>query len=518
MLLADVVRRFAVERPEHVCVKWADGRRRWRELDARSSQIAQALKEHGVGPGDRVLTLDKNGPELLELLYGAAKLGAVLAPLNFRLAAPEIAALVADSGARIWIVGQEFSELAGGVVSQLDPPVQVVVIGGSGTHFDYEQWLGEQPAKDPAVAVAPQDVGLQLYSSGTSGRPKGIELTHANLWASLGGTFYDDLMGLDQDAVNLIVLPMFHIGGGGWALAAHMRGATNVILRDAVPALMLEVIERERVTHTTLVPALMEGMLAVPDVDARDLRSLRAFFYGGAPISEDVLRRSVRAFGCEFLQAFGITETTGTATILPASDHDPHGPNLHRLRSCGVPRQNIEVRIVDPGSDKEVEVGQTGEFCFRGPTIMKGYWKQPELTAQTIVDGWYHSGDAGYVDADGYLYLQDRIKDMIISGGENIYPAEIENALSAHPAVGDVAVIGVPSERWGETPKAFVVPAAGVEVTEQELIEHCRQRIARYKCPTSVDFVDQLPRNPTGKILKKELRAPFWEGRERSIS
>jgi acyl-CoA synthetase (AMP-forming)/AMP-acid ligase II len=260
-------------------------------------------------------------------------------------------------------------------------------------------------------------------------------------------------------------------------------------------------------------------MLMVPGAEQADYSSLRVFVYGASPISEDVLARSVRMFGCKFWQAYGLTETTGAVVNLPPHDHDVDGPNKHRLRSCGLPGPGVEIRIVDPDTGSDQPAGEVGEILIRGQQVMKGYWKMPDETAKSIdADGWFRSGDAGYLDEDGYLYIHDRVKDMIVSGGENVYPAEVENVLMAHPGVADVAVIGVPHEKWGETPKAIVVRQPGVEVAEQEIIDYARERLAKFKCPTSVDWAEMLPRNPSGKILKKDLRAPYWEGRTRNVN
>jgi long-chain acyl-CoA synthetase len=241
--------------------------------------------------------------------------------------------------------------------------------------------------------------------------------------------------------------------------------------------------------------------------------------YGASPISEDVLARSVTTFGCKFWQAYGLTETTGAVVNLAPADHDPNGPNRHRLRSCGLPGPGVEIRIVDTDALADCPQGEVGEIWIRSPQVMKGYWNMPDETAKSIdPDGWFRSGDAGYLDEDGYLYIHDRVKDMIVSGGENVYPAEVENVLMGHPAIADVAVIGVPHEKWGETAKAVVVRAAGADVSEQDVIDYARERLARFKCPTSVDWVDALPRNPSGKILKKDLRGPYWEGRSRNVN
>jgi long-chain acyl-CoA synthetase len=273
-----------------------------------------------------------------------------------------------------------------------------------------------------------------------------------------------------------------------------------------------------RVTHAFLVPAAIQFMLAVPGVDDADFSSLRVFVYGASPISEAVLSKAIAVLGCDFWQAYGLTETTGAVVNLPPEDHDPTGPNAHRLRSCGVAGPGVELRLVDISTGEDVPTGEVGEIWIRSRQVMKGYWNQPEATEEAITeDGWFRSGDVGYLDADGYLYIHDRVKDMIVSGGENVYPAEVENVLMAHPAVADVAVIGVPSERWGEEPKAIVVKAGDAEVTPEELIDFTRGKLAKFKCPTSVEFTDALPRNPSGKVLKKDLRAPYWEGRDRMV-
>lgn len=511
MRVAEIVRTYAAQRPGHPALRWADGQLSWAELDARSNQVAQALRAGGIGPGDRVAFLDKNTPEHLELTYGAAKLGAVFTPLSFRLGAAEARHVVADSRARLWVVGPEFVELAREVVADLDGPVEVIALGGA-----YESWIGGRPAEDPEAPPPPDDVVVQVYSSGTTGLAKGVELTNANIEACV--SMWNDLMGLDDpDVVCLTPLPLFHVGGHAWALAAHRWGATNVLVRDPVPTDLVDLLERERITHAGLVPALIQALLAVPGVDERDYSTLRAILYGAAPITETALRRAIRTFGCRFFQAYGLTETTSTVVVLPAADHDPDGPHPHRLRACGLPVPGVQVRVVDPVTLADVSTGEVGEFWIKGRNVMKGYFNQPEMTAEMIVDGWLRSGDVGYRDDDGYLFLRDRTKDVIISGAENIYPTEVENTLASHPAVAECAVIGIPSERWGETPKAVVVPAPGTAPSAEELIAYCRAHLAHYKCPTSVDFLDALPRNATGKVLKKELRAPFWADRSRSI-
>jgi long-chain acyl-CoA synthetase len=315
-------------------------------------------------------------------------------------------------------------------------------------------------------------------------------------------------------------MPLFHIGGGGWAIAGISYGARSVIIREVDPAAILRAVEQQGVTHAFLVPAVIMILLAAPEAATTDFSTFRYMTYGASPISERVLLQALSTFGCRFVQFYGMTETTGAITALAPEDHDPQGPHPERLRSCGLPFRNVELRVVDP-SGIDLPVGEPGELWTRSGQNMKGYWRNPEATAATITaDGWLKTGDVAYLDADGFCYLYDRAKDMIVSGGENIYPAEVENALMSHPAVADCAVIGVPSDKWGETVKAIVVlaPGAAPSPSAEELIEFVRTRIARYKVPRSVDFTDALPRNPSGKILKRELREPYWRGIDRRVN
>jgi long-chain acyl-CoA synthetase len=512
---ADFLRYWAGEKPDHLAVVWAGGTLTYRELDDRSSQVANALLAEGVGAGDRVAYLDKNSPEQIELFFGAAKINAVPTPVNFRLAPPEVAFVVTDGAAKVFAVGEEFLAGVEKIEGELSS-TRLVTIGAVPGRTSFDDWRSAHPATDPKAPVSVDDVAYQLYSSGTTGRPKGVQLTHANLTFGVGT--FAGLLGLDSESVSMVAMPLYHIGGGGWALAGFRLGATNVLVREAIPSDLVSVIESERVTHAFLVPAVLQFMLAVPGVEERDFSSLRYLLYGASPISETVLAGSIRTFGCGFVQAYGLTESTGMVVYLPAEDHDLDGPNKQRLRAIGVPVPGMEVRVTEPGSTEELPPGQVGEICVKGPMVMKGYWNLPDATSATIgADGWMRTGDAGYSDQDGYFYIHDRVKDMIVSGGENIYPAELENVIMSHPAVADAAVIGVPSDKWGETPKAVVVLVAGAELTESDLIAYCRESLAGFKVPTSVDFAAELPRNPSGKVLKKDLRAPYWEGQTRLV-
>jgi acyl-CoA synthetase (AMP-forming)/AMP-acid ligase II len=309
-------------------------------------------------------------------------------------------------------------------------------------------------------------------------------------------------------------MPLYHIGGSGWAIAAFLGGATLVVTREANPTEILDLIESRGIANAFLVPALMNMLVQHPGVGERDFSKLRTILYGASPIPEELLKQSLDTFRCDLIQAYGLTETTGAAVTLPAHDHVVGSP---RLKACGLPVLGHRIRIVrEDGS--ECDAREVGEILIAGPQVMRGYWNRPEANAETIRDGWFHSGDAGYLDEDGYLYIHDRVKDMIVSGGENVYPAEVESALFAHPDVADVAVIGVPDEKWGETVKAIVVLREGATTDAQGLMDFCQGKIAGYKRPRSIDFIDALPRNPTGKILKRELRERYWEGHDRRVS
>jgi long-chain acyl-CoA synthetase len=491
--------------------------RTWAEEDERSSKVANALAAAGIGPGDRIAFLDKNGLAYFDVLFGAAKLNAVTVAVNWRLAAPEMAQIIGDAGASVLFVSRDFVGALGEVEGDIPSVRQVIVVDGDAAPYpSLEAWIDGVSGADPAIEPDGADVALQLYTSGTTGLPKGAMLTNDN-FASIVPEFTGEL-GMDGTSVNMAAMPLFHIGGSGWAILGLANGAHTVVVREVDPALVLDAIVGDRITHAFLVPAVLQFMLALPGIDHADLSSLQLIAYGASPIADEVLRRCLATFGCGFMQLYGMTETTGAITLLRAAEHEPGGPHAERLRSCGVPFRGVSIEIVDPESGHQVPVDTVGEIWTRSAQNMLGYWRKPDETAKTITaDGWLRTGDAGYRDADGFIYLHDRIKDMIVSGGENVYPAEVENILMSHPAVADCAVIGVPSERWGETVKAIVV-AAGERPDPAELIGFCRQRLAHYKCPTSVDFTDALPRNPSGKVLKRQLRMPYWQGSQRQIS
>ena len=515
--VVDIIRTHGKERSGHVALIESTHTCTWGQLYARASQVANGLRAAGVGVQDRVAFLDKNSIEHFEVFYGCALINAVAVDVNWRLAPQEVEYIVNDAEAKVFIVHADFVSVLEAILPNLTHAKTIFVINGSGQFANYNDWVAAQSSTDPAVPSGPDDVAFQLYSSGTTGRPKGVMLSNTNFVALLPLAI--DVWRLNPEAINLAAMPLFHIGGGGWATAGQYVGCTTIVLREMNPAEVVRLIGAYKITHAFLVPAVIQFMLAVPDAESADCSSLQLILYGASPISEEVLIKAIQTFGPIFGQTYGLTETTGSVTDLPPHDHDPSGPRKHLLRSCGKAIPGVELRIVDTATSLDMPVGEVGEIWCRSPQVMKGYWKNPAATAESITpDGWFKSGDAGYLDAEGYVYIHDRVKDMIVSGGENVYPAEVENVLMAHPAVADVAVIGVPHERWGETAKAIIVKRAGVEASEAEIIAYCVERLAKFKCPTSVTWIDVLPRNPTGKILKKDLRAPYWAGMERQVN
>jgi long-chain acyl-CoA synthetase len=443
-----------------------------------------------------------------------------MAPIGWRLAPPEIAHIIENSAARILFVGPEIMTAANEALAVVPSRPKVIAMERGDHRLEaYEAWRDAAPATDPGVAISPDDVVVQLYTSGTTGRPKGAMLTHANLLSARRRTAGEKTMDWNQwtpDDVSLVAMPVAHIGGTGWGMVGLYNGAKNVVAREFNPFEVLDFIERDRISKMFMVPAALQIVVRQPRAREIDYSRLKYILYGAAPIATDLLRECMEVFGCGFCQQYGMTETCGTIVYLPPEDHDPAGNK--RMRAAGIPLPGVELKVVDE-SGAALPPNAVGEILTRSAANMAGYWGMKEATSKTIdKEGWLHTGDAGYLDEDGYLYIFDRMNDVIISGAENIYPAEVENAIYGHPQVADVAVIGVPDETWGEAVKAIVVPKPGVTLDTDSVLEFARSRIAAYKAPKSIDIAESLPRNAAGKILRRSLREPYWRGRERRIN
>ncbi|MFC5142728.1 AMP-binding protein [Actinomycetospora rhizophila] len=474
----------------------------WTALREQARSVAAALVRDGVAPGERVVLVARNDPSYFPILFGAGLAGAVLTPLNRRLATDELVAMIDDSGATTVLVDED----AAAALSDVLGDRRVVVLGRT-----YADWVG--PAVDPERAVAPEDVAFQLYTSGTTGRPKGAMFANGTNLAVLTGEIAE-AWGFRDGDVSLVAMPLFHMGGLAWALAGMARGARAVVVGDFVPAEVLDAIEAHGVTTAFCVPTMLAALCAVPGVDSRPL-GLRQMIYSGSPIGEDALKRAMVALRCDFVQIYGLTEATGAFAQLSAQEHREGGP---ALASAGRPYPWTELRVVDPETGHDVPAGAIGEIRTRSVQNMVGYWRRPEETAAALTpEGWLCTGDLGRLDDAGRIHLVDRAKDRIVTGGENVYPAEVERVLAQHPDVAEVAVIGVPDERWGEAVKAVVVPAAGSTPDPAEIVAFARGRLAGFQSPKSVDVVEALPRTATGKVIKPTLREPYWRGHDRRI-
>jgi acyl-CoA synthetase (AMP-forming)/AMP-acid ligase II len=494
--------------PERPAVTCGDRTLTYAELDRRTNALARGLRDLGVARGDRVAVMMRNRPELLEAMYACFKAGFCLVPLNNRFTADDVAYHVADSGATALLTDADGAPVV--AAAGLEHTV-VVVAGaddlGAGTHA-HEAVIAGASTESAVVAVDRDDLAWLFYTSGTTGRPKGAMLSHGNL-AFVTASWLADLTPMTEHDVTLHAAPLSH-GAGFHALATTARGAHHVIPTFASfdPAAVIELLARERVTNTWMVPTQIVMLADALGDTPPDLPHLRHVVYGGAPFAPVELRRALALFGPVFVQLFGQGETPMTATMLPASDHADAvaGDRPERLASAGFARPGMDVRVLDDDG-AEVPAGEVGEACVRGPAVMLGYWNRPEATAETLRDGWLHTGDLGRIDDHGYLYLLDRAKDLIISGGSNVYAVEVEAALADHPLVREVAVVGLPDRTWGELVAAVVVSDTPGDETAATLTEHCTVALAGYKRPRRYVFRDALPRNAYGKVLKRELRA-----------
>jgi len=491
----------AILNPDKEALVCEDARFTWSEANGRANQLGYAMKKLGVAPGDRVGLLALNEPEYLEMFYGLGKIGAILVPMNYRLAGPEMEYILNDSGCKVFVFGPEYVDIVDSIRKNI-PAEQFVALMDEPPEWalSYRALAEKEPTEEPELVGGDDDVLTILYTSGTTGRPKGAMLTHNNYFFS--ATNLLATVG-DLGETAMLVLPLFHIGGIGNAPLAPQVGLRTVMLKSLDPKRMLELIQEEKVNVFGSVPALLQILKMIPDFEKYDWSSVRKVFVYAAPLPVALLEEYAEA-GIEVRNLYGMTESAGSGTVIDGE----HA--MVKAGSCGLPEFLAEVKVVDDDGN-EVGPEVTGEVIMRADFVMLGYWNNAEATAETIKDGWLYTGDIARRDADGYFYIMDRKKDMIISGGENIYPAEIEDLLIRHPKIQDVGVIGYPHEMWGEAVKAIVVIAPGETLTADEVIEWTDGKIGKFKMPKAVTFTDALPRSATGKILKRELREQFNE-------
>ena len=501
--------------PAQTATVCADRRQNFAQLADRVARFGSALQALGVKADDRIAILALNSDRFIESYLGTFWAGAVISPHNIRWTRVEISYALQNSGASLLIADDHFSAMAQAL--KAEGLVHTVIhIGDAPTPdgmLGYETLLAQSlPMAD--VRRSGDDLAMLLYTGGTTGQPKGVMLSHANMAsASLGVT----ALGCGTNQVHLHAVPLFHMAGIQMMFNHFVGGGTHVVLPAFTPLATLQIIAAEHVESLMLVPTMLQMMIEHPEAKALDLSRLQRVFYGAAPIAEALLHRAMSLLPqAEFIQGYGMTET-GITLMLPARYHTTKGQKLGKLRAAGIATPEADVRIVD-SEDQEMTRGAAGEIIVRGPMVMRGYWQQAELTAETLRGGWMHTGDVGVMDEDGFVFIVDRLKDMIVSGGENVYSSEVENTLAQHPDVSMCAVIGIPHEKWGEAVHAVVVRKADAPVTEEALITHCRQLIAVYKCPRSIEFRHTLPMSAAGKLLKNELRAEYWKGHTRGVA
>ena len=506
----DFITFWAKDRPDRIALDGDDLTLTYGELEDATARVASALTAMGIRKGERIAWFGKNSVTYFALFFGAARAGVVMVPVGWRLAEPEAAFIIENAEARLLFLGEGFEACAETLGKQPG-------LSGCYTVAQAQAALIKAP-RGAFETSGPDEAILQLYTSGTTGNPKGAVLSNRNLFGlrKVGLENPPPHVLWDEDEAVLVAMPCAHIGGTGLGIVALAAGLPGIVLCEFDPVRVFDAVENRGVTRFFIVPAALALLLNHPDCAHTDFSGIKYIMYGASPIPLDLLRECIAMFGAEFTQNYGMTETTGTICVLPPEDHTAEGNQ--RMRSAGKPLPGVEVVI--RGRDGTVlPQGEIGEIVTRSSSNMLGYWKLPEATASTMdADGWIATGDVGYLDEDGYVYMYDRAKDMIITGGENVYPAEVESAIYGHPDVLEVAVISIPDEKWGEAVKAVCVPKPGHTIDPASIMEWTRTRIAGFKVPKSIDVIDMLPRNPSGKILRRTLREPYWEGRERQIN
>ncbi len=518
MYLTQSLQRSLQQTPERVATTFRGRRRSFREFGERVARLAGALRAMGMAPGDRVGMLALNSDRYLEYMMAVWWGGGVLNPVNIRWSVPEIVYSLDDCDTRILIVDDAFLRMVDGIRGSAKNAPTIIHAGDGEAPegmLSHEQLITDSaPVED--AGRGGDDLATIMYTGGTTGFPKGVMQSHMNLWSACVQRMAE-LPPLPNSAV-LHAAPLFHIGAMARTLVQFIAGESHVIIPMFEPTAVLDAIQREAVSEILLVPTMIQAVIAHPDFDKYDLGSVKRLVYGASPITPTVLEHMLaRLPGVEFSHSYGLTEA---CPIVSSNPHENHGEAARRSglsRSVGRGGLGVLVKVVDP-EGREVPRGTVGEIIVRGPNIMQGYWNKPEETAKALKTGWLWTGDGAYMDEQGYLFIVDRMKDMIVSGGENIYSAEVENVIARHPAVAMCAVIGIPDERWGEAVHAVVVAKPGASLTEDEIRAHCHEFIAGYKCPKSVELRAELPLSGAGKILKRDLRAPYWAGKTRAVN
>ena len=500
--------------PDRQAIVFEGKRFTFQGLSDRVNRLANALANLGVEAGDRIATLQVNCNELVEGYFATAKLDALYVPLNFRAKADEIAYMLRDSGAKALLVGGRYVDLVRSIEQELPSVEHYVALDEPVEGWPFYDGLVEQASDEERFPTGDdEDLTLLMFTAGTTGFPKGVMLSH-NSFSSyiLNNVSPPDP---EEKESNILTVPLYHIAGLQAVLAAIYGGRTLIVQRQFEAKEWMELVESERANRAMMVPTMLKMLIDHPDFHQHDLSSLEVITYGAAPMPLEVIKRAIQEFpGARFINAFGQTETASTITMVPPEDHVMEGSpeevekKLKRLTSIGKPLDDVEVRIVDEDGN-DVPLGEVGEIVAQGDRLMKGYWGQDEATAQTIRNGWLYTGDLGYFDEDGYIFLGGRSRDFIKRGGEMVSPEEVEQVLFSHPAVEDAAIIGVPDVDWGERVRAVLVLKQGARASEEEIIEYCRERLASYKKPESVVFTGELPRNPMGKVLKRVLREQY---------
>ena len=522
LLMGEIARMNAAKYPDKKAVVYEDkATLTYRELNEQANRLAHALQSLGVKQGQQVSLLSRNRPQCVVSYFACAKVGMLYSPLNYRFTAEELVYVINDAGSTVLMVDIEYAEIVRQILPRIPNIKTIIGFGGAhGFDVDYDALLAKKPAVEPTPErpVQGDDVCWVCYTGGTTGMSKGVMLTHNNNFAQIVNLLIADE--ICHEDVNLVNGALFHVVFT-MALPYWYAGCTVVII-DFMPDLCLDMIAKNKVTKTVPVATMLNLLVDIQARNPRDLTSLKHFGLGGAPVSMDTVLMAKKAFGIDFVQYFGQTEATVQLTYLSKYDYrrglapDATEQEKKRLMSGGRAQHICDVKIVDD-DDNEVPNGTVGEICGRGPQVMKGYWAKPELSAETLRGGWLHTGDAGYKDDDGYVYIVDRKKDMIVSGGENVYSTEVEKAIYRHPDVLECAVIGIPDKKWGEAVSAFIVRKPDATVTEDGVKDFVRELISHYKVPKNVMFVDALPKAPTGKIQKVVLREKYWEGVGRRV-